>query len=48
MALGEKLRSLRDVEGTLRGLYHGITQHEVAHAVKRELDQPLSVLPLAD
>lgn len=48
MTLGKKVRCLREVEGTLRGLYHAMTQHEVAHAVKRELDHPLSVLPLAD
>jgi hypothetical protein len=48
MTLGKKVRCLREVEGTLRGLYHAMTQHEVAHAVKRKLDQPLSGLPLAD
>ncbi len=42
MTLGEKLRYLREVEGTLRGLDRAMTQQEVAQAVKRELDQPLS------
>lgn len=42
MTLGEKLRYLREVEGTLRGLDRAMTQHEVTFAVKRELDQPLS------
>lgn len=42
MTLGEKLRYLREVEGTLRGLQRAMTQQEVAHAVKRELNQALS------
>ena len=42
MTLGEKLRYLREVEGTLRGMERAMTQQEVAQAVKRELEQPLS------
>lgn len=42
MTLGEKLRYLREVEGTLRGMERAMTQREVAQAVKRELEQPLS------
>ena len=42
MTLGEKVRYLREVEGTLRGMERAMTQQEVAQAVKRELEQPLS------
>lgn len=42
MTLGEKLRYLREVEGALRGMERAMTQQEVAQAVKRELEQPLS------
>ena len=36
MTLGEKLRYLRQMEGTLRGLDREMTQHEVVRAIKRE------------
>jgi transcriptional regulator with XRE-family HTH domain len=42
MKLGEKLRYLRHMEGTLRGLGREMTQQEVARAVKRELRSPIS------
>lgn len=42
MTLGEKLRYLRLVEGTLRGLDREITQAEVSRAMKRELGQWVS------
>ena len=42
MKLGEKIRYLREVEGTLRGLDRAMTQLEVVQAVKRDLKQPLS------
>jgi transcriptional regulator with XRE-family HTH domain len=42
MTLGEKLRYLRHMEGTLRGLDREMTQQEVAAAVRRELKQPIS------
>lgn len=42
MRLGEKLRYLRDVEGTLRGLGRAMTQLEVAKAVRREIGAPIS------
>lgn len=42
MTLGEKLRYLREVEGTLRGMERAMTQQELVQAVKRELEQPLS------
>ncbi|HXJ37621.1 MAG TPA: hypothetical protein VNH18_00010 [Bryobacteraceae bacterium] len=42
MKLGEKIRYLREVEGTLRGLDRAMTQLEIIHAVKRELKQSLS------
>src|SRR5207248_5683572 len=42
MKLGEKLRYLRHMEGTLRGLDREMTQQEVARAVERELKQPIS------
>ena len=49
MRLGEKLRYLREVEGTLRGLDREMTQQEVVRAIKSELKtvhQP--VLSVAD
>ncbi len=42
MTLGEKLRYLREVEGTLRGLARPLTQLEVVRAVKRELSKTIS------
>jgi transcriptional regulator with XRE-family HTH domain len=36
MTLGEKLRYLRQMEGTLRGLGRVMTQQEVARAVKKQ------------
>ena len=42
MKLGEKLRYLRLVEGTLRGIDHEMTQQELARALKKELGRGLS------
>jgi transcriptional regulator with XRE-family HTH domain len=42
MKLGEKLRYLREVEGTLRGLDRELTQLEVVRLVKGELGQSIS------
>jgi transcriptional regulator with XRE-family HTH domain len=42
MRLGEKLRYLRLVEGTLRGMNREMTQQELASALKREFGQGLS------
>lgn len=42
MSLGEKIRYLREVEGTLRGLDREMTQQEVVRALKRELRQSIS------
>ena len=42
MKLGEKLRYLRLVEGTLRDLNREMTQQELASALKREFGQGLS------
>ncbi len=42
MRLGEKLRYLRLVEGTLRGLDREMTQQEVVAAVQRELGRSIS------
>jgi len=42
MTLGEKLRTLRAVEGSLRGLGRPMTQQELASAMKRELGQGIS------
>ena len=42
MRLGEKLRYLREVEGTLRGLGREMTQQEVVRALKKELRQSIS------
>lgn len=42
MTLGDKLRSLRSVEGLLRGLNRPMTQVEVAKAMKREIGRSLS------
>ena len=42
MKLGDKLRSLRGVEGSLRGLARPMTQQELAAAMKREIGRGLS------
>jgi transcriptional regulator with XRE-family HTH domain len=42
MKLGEKIRYLRSVEGTLRGLGRELTQQEVVRAVKKELRKTIS------
>ncbi|HEY6944135.1 MAG TPA: helix-turn-helix domain-containing protein [Candidatus Acidoferrum sp.] len=42
MKLGDKLRSLRSVEGSLRGLGRALTQQELAVAMKREIGRGLS------
>ncbi len=42
MKLGEKIRYLRLVEGTLRGLGREMTQQEVVSAVQRELGRSIS------
>ncbi len=42
MTLGEKLRYLRQVEGTVRGLDREMTQQEIVRAIRRELKQSIS------
>src|SRR5271166_3649409 len=42
MKLGEKLRYLRLMEGTLRGLGREMTQQETVRAIKKEVGQALS------
>jgi transcriptional regulator with XRE-family HTH domain len=42
MTLGDKIRSLRSVEGSLRGLGRAMTQFELAQAMKSELGRGLS------
>ena len=42
MRLGEKLKYLRMVEGTLRGIGREMSQQELARALKKELGQGLS------
>ena len=42
MRLGEKLRYLREVEGTLRGLGREMTQQEIVRAIKSELKLSIS------
>ena len=42
MKLGEKIRYLRLVEGTLRGLNREMTQQEVVRALAREMKRSLS------
>ena len=42
MKLSEKLRYLREVEGSLRGLGRAMTQQELLRAIKAEMKQPLS------
>jgi transcriptional regulator with XRE-family HTH domain len=38
MKLGEKIRYLREVEGSLRGLERPMTQSEIVSAIRQELD----------
>jgi transcriptional regulator with XRE-family HTH domain len=42
MKLGEKIRYLREVEGTLRGLGREMTQQEVVRAVKEDIGESIS------
>jgi transcriptional regulator with XRE-family HTH domain len=42
MKLGEKLRYLREVEGTLRGLGREMTQQEIVRAVRHESGKSIS------
>ena len=42
MTLGQKLRSLRAVEGPLRGMGRSMTQSEVVRAMKKELGETVS------
>jgi len=42
MKLGEKIRYLREVEGSLRDLGRSMTQQEVVAAVKKELGKTIS------
>jgi transcriptional regulator with XRE-family HTH domain len=42
MKLGEKIRYLRLMEGTLRGMDREMTQQEVSRALKEETGSPLS------
>lgn len=42
MKLGEKIRYLREVEGTLRGYGRALTQQETVRAVKKEMGKSIS------
>jgi transcriptional regulator with XRE-family HTH domain len=42
MTLGEKLRYLREVEGTLRGLDRELSQQEMARLIHKELGKSIS------
>ncbi len=42
MTLGEKIRYLREVEGSLRGLGRPLTQQEMVQSIRRELRKSLS------
>ena len=42
MRLGEKLRYLREVEGTLRGLERELSQQEMARLIQKELGKSIS------
>ena len=42
MKLGEKIRYLREVEGSLRELGRPMTQQEIVHAVREELGKSIS------
>ena len=49
MQLGEKLRYLREVEGTLRGLGREMTQQEIVRAVAEGAEEvDFAVLSFAD
>jgi transcriptional regulator with XRE-family HTH domain len=42
MKLGEKIRYLREVEGSLRGMERPMTQQEIVRAVRQELGKSIS------
>jgi transcriptional regulator with XRE-family HTH domain len=42
MRLGEKIRYLREVEGTLRGLGRAMTQQEVVNGIRQRLGKDIS------
>jgi transcriptional regulator with XRE-family HTH domain len=42
MTLGEKIRYLREVEGTLRGLERDLSQQELARMIQKELGKSIS------
>ena len=42
MTLGEKIRYLREVEGTLRGLNREISQQELARLIEKEQKKSIS------
>ena len=42
MLLGDKLRYLREIEGTLRGLGRAMTQQEIVRAIRKELGKTIS------
>ena len=42
MTLGDKLRYLREVEGTLRGLGRAMTQQEIVGSIRKELGKTIS------
>jgi transcriptional regulator with XRE-family HTH domain len=42
MTVGEKIRYLREVEGSMRGLNREMAQSEVVRAVRKELGKPIS------
>ncbi|HYY24331.1 MAG TPA: helix-turn-helix transcriptional regulator [Candidatus Udaeobacter sp.] len=42
MTLGDKLRYMREVEGTLRGLARAMTQQEIVRSIKKELGKTIS------
>jgi transcriptional regulator with XRE-family HTH domain len=42
MTLGEKIRYLREVEGSLRGLGRPMTQQELMKAIRKETGKPIS------
>jgi transcriptional regulator with XRE-family HTH domain len=42
MNLGEKIRYLREIEGTLRGMGREMTQLEIVRAIKKELGKSIS------
>jgi hypothetical protein len=42
MTLGEKIRYLREVEGSLRGLERPLTQLELVRAIRKQLGKTIS------